>query len=280
MRTKVTLAIGLCVAFLAILSELHVLEPEFNPPHLISEYQLGPFGWLMALAFFYLGAALAQGAGRDLQLFRANRPARCRPFDNGSPARGLCGRPHPGGAKSPALLAEDPRVTKFVQDVSARGGVIACICRGSMLAARSEVVAGRRMTGFNDSASYPELVVQPDAEAAGATWVQDAPVVVDRNLVTSPQSWRRCVANDGAGRCASFGYGGNSTSCDRRPAREVSVAATWRDAVAARGRRFQTGGRRPGGRIKALIRSQAARFRPVAPMPMVVWRQCRTEAGR
>jgi deglycase len=88
----------------------------------------------------------------------------------------------PGGAKSPALLA----VTKFVQDVSARGGVIACICRGSMLAARSKVVAGRRMTGFNDSASYPELVVQPDAEAAGATWVQDAPVVVDCNLVTSP----------------------------------------------------------------------------------------------
>jgi deglycase len=81
----------------------------------------------------------------------------------------------PGGAKSPALLAEDDRVTRFVQDVSARGGVIACICRGSMLAARSKVVAGRRMTGFNDSASYPELVVQPDAEAAGATWVQDAP---------------------------------------------------------------------------------------------------------
>jgi putative intracellular protease/amidase len=54
----------------------------------------------------------------------------------------------PGGAKSPALLAEDPRVTKFVQDVSAQGGVIACICRGSMLAARSKVVAGRRMTGF------------------------------------------------------------------------------------------------------------------------------------
>jgi protease I len=74
----------------------------------------------------------------------------------------------PGGAKSPALLADDPRVTKFVQDVAARGGVIACVCRGSMLA------------------SYPELVVQPDAEAAGATWVQDAPVVVDGNLVSSP----------------------------------------------------------------------------------------------
>ena len=47
----------------------------------------------------------------------------------------------PGGAKSPALLAEDPRVRKFVHDVSARGGIIACVCRGSMLAARSNVVA-------------------------------------------------------------------------------------------------------------------------------------------
>jgi Protein of unknown function (DUF998) len=51
------LAIGLCAAFLAILSLLHVLEPEFNPPHLISEYQLGRFGWLMSVAFFCLGAA-------------------------------------------------------------------------------------------------------------------------------------------------------------------------------------------------------------------------------
>src|SRR4030095_3784614 len=57
MRTKATLAIGLCVAFLVILSVLHLLEPEFNPPHLISEYQLGRFGWLMSLAFFCLGAA-------------------------------------------------------------------------------------------------------------------------------------------------------------------------------------------------------------------------------
>jgi hypothetical protein len=41
MRTKGTLAIGLCLAFLTILSVLHLLEPEFNPPHFISEYQLG-----------------------------------------------------------------------------------------------------------------------------------------------------------------------------------------------------------------------------------------------
>lgn len=92
----------------------------------------------------------------------------------------------PGGAKSPALLAEDSRVTAFVRAVNSQGGVVACICRGSLLAARSNIVAGRRMTGFNEVAAYPDLVVQPDAEAAGAIWVQDAAVVVDRNLVTCP----------------------------------------------------------------------------------------------
>jgi Protein of unknown function (DUF998) len=68
MRTRANLAIGLCVAFLAILCVLHGLEPEFNPPHLISEYQLGRFGWLMSLAFFCLGAAC-------LALFAAARQA-------------------------------------------------------------------------------------------------------------------------------------------------------------------------------------------------------------
>jgi len=35
---------------------LHVLEPEFNSGHLISEYQLGDYGFLMSLAFCLLGA--------------------------------------------------------------------------------------------------------------------------------------------------------------------------------------------------------------------------------
>src|SRR5215470_6040189 len=61
-----SLTIGLGVAFLAILSLLHVLEPEFNPPRLISAYQLGRFGWLMSLAFFCMGAA-------SLALFAAAR---------------------------------------------------------------------------------------------------------------------------------------------------------------------------------------------------------------
>jgi len=88
----------------------------------------------------------------------------------------------PGGAKSPALLSEDPTVREFLRDANARGIVIAAICRGSLLLARSDVVRNRRITGFDPTDQYPDLAVQPEAEAAGATWVS-APVVVDGNLI-------------------------------------------------------------------------------------------------
>jgi len=91
----------------------------------------------------------------------------------------------PGGAKSPALLSEDPTVREFLRDANARGIVIAAICRGSLLLARSDVVRNRRITGFDPTDQYPDLAVQPEAEAAGATWVS-ARVVVDGNLITSP----------------------------------------------------------------------------------------------
>jgi Protein of unknown function (DUF998) len=50
-------SLGLSVAFLALLTTLHVLEPEFNSGHLISEYQLGDYGFLMSLAFCLLGVS-------------------------------------------------------------------------------------------------------------------------------------------------------------------------------------------------------------------------------
>ena len=56
-RIAARLSLGLSVTFLAILSMLHVLEPEFNSGHLISEYQLGDYGFLMSLAFCLLGAS-------------------------------------------------------------------------------------------------------------------------------------------------------------------------------------------------------------------------------
>jgi hypothetical protein len=55
--TAARLSLGLSVLFLALLTMLHVLEPEFNSGHLISEYQLGDYGLLMSLAFCLLGAS-------------------------------------------------------------------------------------------------------------------------------------------------------------------------------------------------------------------------------
>lgn len=45
--------------FLILLIALHFIEPEYDPSkHLISEYELGHFGWLMSLAFFSLGVGV------------------------------------------------------------------------------------------------------------------------------------------------------------------------------------------------------------------------------
>jgi hypothetical protein len=53
-RMAARLSLGLSAAFPALLAALHVLEPEFNSGHVISEYQLGDYG---VLAFCLLGAA-------------------------------------------------------------------------------------------------------------------------------------------------------------------------------------------------------------------------------
>src|SRR4029453_10624635 len=56
-RIGARLSLGLSVAFLALLATLHVLEPEFNSGHVISEYQLGDYGFVMSLAFCILGVS-------------------------------------------------------------------------------------------------------------------------------------------------------------------------------------------------------------------------------
>lgn len=45
--------------FIILLTTLHFIEPEFEPTkHLISEYELGRFGWMMSLAFFSWGISV------------------------------------------------------------------------------------------------------------------------------------------------------------------------------------------------------------------------------
>lgn len=70
------ITLGLSAAFLILLALLHLLKPELDPSwRMISEYEIGRYGWLMRLAFFCWGgsvlalhlalpAQVASGAGR------------------------------------------------------------------------------------------------------------------------------------------------------------------------------------------------------------------------
>jgi NAD/NADP transhydrogenase beta subunit len=64
-------SIVLVCAFLTILVLLHFLKPELDPSwRMISEYEIGRFGWMMRLAFFCWGAsvlALTIAIGPSLQ---------------------------------------------------------------------------------------------------------------------------------------------------------------------------------------------------------------------
>jgi protease I len=91
----------------------------------------------------------------------------------------------PGGAKSPAILAESDDVRSFLRWVNRRRGLVASICRGSLLVARAGIAEGRHITGFHLAGEYPELVIRPIVEKYGGIWRDDAPVVVDGNLISS-----------------------------------------------------------------------------------------------
>jgi hypothetical protein len=46
------------LAFIVLLGMLHILLPDLDPSwHFISDYEVGPWGWVMRLAFLLLGAS-------------------------------------------------------------------------------------------------------------------------------------------------------------------------------------------------------------------------------
>jgi uncharacterized protein DUF998 len=59
-RTAALVAAGAGIAFLLILASLQVLRPDLDPTwRVISEYELGPYGWMMQAAFLALALATA-----------------------------------------------------------------------------------------------------------------------------------------------------------------------------------------------------------------------------
>lgn len=91
----------------------------------------------------------------------------------------------PGGAKSPALLAEDPAIIAFLRKINDHEKLVASICRGSLLVAKSGIAKDRNLTGFHQDKEFPDLVIKPIVEENGGIWSDDKPVVIDANLVSS-----------------------------------------------------------------------------------------------
>jgi protease I len=100
-------------------------------------------------------------------------------------ARDYLGVLVPGGARSPALLSDSGAVLSFLRQINGERKLIAPICRGTLLVAKSGIVKNRRVTGFHLHEQYPDLVVQPTVEEFGGIWSDDQPVVVDENLISS-----------------------------------------------------------------------------------------------
>jgi protease I len=82
-------------------------------------------------------------------------------------------------------FAENDEVLSFLRRINNTGKLVASICRGSLLVARSGIAEGRHMTGFHLAKDYPELVIRPIVEKYGGIGRDDQPVVVDGNLISS-----------------------------------------------------------------------------------------------
>jgi protease I len=83
----------------------------------------------------------------------------------------------PGG-HSPDKLRADPRFVKLVQEFDRSARPLAAVCHGPQLLLTAGLVKGRTLTAWK--------TVQSDLWQAGAH-VQDEPVVVDENWITSRQ---------------------------------------------------------------------------------------------
>jgi protease I len=82
----------------------------------------------------------------------------------------------PGGLQNPDQLRTNVKVIEIIRDFASQGKPVAAICHGPWLLIEADLLRGRNAT------SWPSI--RTDLRNAGAT-VQDAPVVVDGNIITS-----------------------------------------------------------------------------------------------
>lgn len=83
----------------------------------------------------------------------------------------------PGGYESPDRVRQIQNVLELVRDFNKKEKLIASICHGPWVLISAGIVKGRKMTCY--------VGCKDDLTNAGAEYINE-PVVIDRNIVTSP----------------------------------------------------------------------------------------------
>lgn len=81
----------------------------------------------------------------------------------------------PGGY-APDKLRRYPKILDLVREIFENGGIVASICHGPWVLISTNIMKGKKTTGFNS--------IKDDLVNAGAIYL-DKEVVVDNNLITS-----------------------------------------------------------------------------------------------
>jgi len=74
---------------------------------------------------------------------------------------------------------------EFIHSINNKGKLVASICRGALLVAKSGIAKGKNITGFYDPELYSDLAIRETVKELGGIWHDDKPVVIDGNLISS-----------------------------------------------------------------------------------------------
>lgn len=116
-------------------------------------------------------------AGLAREMYQGKHGYPCMPdttVDDLDPAR-FDGLVIPGGF-APDKLRRSAKVLQLTRDIFEAGKLVAFICHAGWVPISARIVKGFRGTSVN--------AIRDDLENAGMVW-EDAPVVVDRNMITS-----------------------------------------------------------------------------------------------
>lgn len=92
-------------------------------------------------------------------------------------ATDYCAYVVPGGAWNPIIMRTDGKILELLREANKANKLIASVCHGPQVLLNAGLVKGKEVTGVGD--------IRTDLRNAGAKVIEDRPLVVDENILTS-----------------------------------------------------------------------------------------------